>query len=354
MSFGIIPLTVTVLALCFWLRSKRLGKRAERLAAQIGADLLPPERQNKDRAFPDPEAEAVLAALSRNDWQPAAQSLAAAGTDWERRSYLVGIIAGRAAEEDAWLHAWRAARPDDPDAAVVHADAKVSLAWEIRGGAWAKDTSAEQFAGFLRVLREAREDFARAESLARPDDPTPYLLQIPLYMGLSAPHEALRELWAEVKARAPYHYEAHWYALQYWSAKWCGSRELAADFAARAAATAPPGSLLTMFPLLTWYGHNDDDAPEEAYGWPEMMGMTEAARADLAMARPDHPRIAEVRHMLAYCLAKQGRHELALEQFRLVDGYVGAVPWRHYSDPAAFYCLVRGVVLTGVAANTAK
>ncbi|MCD9194775.1 DUF4034 domain-containing protein [Streptomyces albireticuli] len=347
---GIIPLTILVVMLCFWLRSRRRAKRAEGIASEIGAGLLPAERQNTDRAAPDPEAEAVLAALSRGDWLPAAQALAAAGTDWERRSYLVGIVAARAADDDTWLRAWQAARPGDPDAAVVHADAKVSLAWQIRGGAWAKDTSAERFEGFHRVLNEAREDFARAEALAHPGDPTPYLLQIPLYMGLGAPHEALHGLWAEVTKRAPYHYEAHWYALQFWSAKWRGSKDLARDFAAQAAATAPPGSLLTMFPLVSWYEHNDDEAPAEAYGWPEMTALTDAALADVAMARPGHPRIAEVRHLLAYCLTKQGRYEAALEQFRMVDGHVEALPWRYYGDPAEFYCHVRDVALKGAAA----
>ncbi|MGW1072135.1 hypothetical protein [Streptomyces sp. NPDC002537] len=348
---GIFPLIVVAAMLFFWLRSRKRTKRTERIAAEIGAGLLPPERQNTDRAGPDPEAETVLAALSRGEWQPAAQALAAAGTDWERRSYLVGIIARRAAEDDTWLRAWQAARPDDPDAAVVHADAKVSLAWQIRGSGWAENTTAEQAAGFHRVLREAREDFARAASLALPGDPTPYLLQIPLYKGLGAPHEALRQLWAEVTARAPYHYEAHWHALQYWSAKWHGSAELARDFAAQAAATAPRGSLLTVFPLIGWYEHNDGEAPDEAYGWPEMTALTDAALADVAAARPDHPRTAEVRHLLAYCLTKQGRHEAALGHFRLVDGYVGALPWRYYSDPAEFCCHVRDRALKGAAAR---
>ncbi|MEU2873276.1 DUF4034 domain-containing protein [Streptomyces olivoreticuli] len=348
---GIFPLIVIAAMLFFWLRSRKRAKRAEGLAAELGAGLLPPERQNTDRAYPDPEAEAVLAALSRGEWQPAAEALAAAGTDWERRSYLVGVVARQAAEDDTWLRAWQAARPDDPDAAVVHADAKVSLAWRIRGSGWAKDTTDEQAAGFLRVLQEAREDFAGAASLAQPGDPTPYLLQIPLYMGLGAPHEALHQLWAEVTARAPYHYEAHWYALQYWSAKWCGSTDLARNFAAQAAATAPRGSLLTMFPLVSWYEHNDDEAPQEAYGWPEMMALTDAALADVAAARPDHPRAAEVRHLLAYCLTKQGRHEAALGQFRMVDGYVEALPWRYYGDPATIYCHVRDSALKGAAAR---
>ncbi|MEU5421792.1 hypothetical protein ACH4UT_12945 [Streptomyces sp. NPDC020799] len=343
----IFPLIVLALILFYWLRSRRRAAKLNAEAALAGAGLLPPERQNTKWAAPDPAAEAVSAALARGDWLPAAQALAATGTDWERRSYLVGVIADHASEDDAWLRAWQAAHPDDPGAAVVHATAKVSLAWEIRGGDWAKNTTAEQFAGFHRVLGEAREDFARAVSLAQPGDPTPYLLQIPLYMGLGAPHEAMRELWAEVTARAPYHYEAHWRALQFWCAKWRGSEDIARDFAAQAVAASPRGSLLTVLPLLSWYEHHDDKAPAEAYGWPEVTAMVEAALADVAAAHPAHPRIAEVRHLLAYFLTKAGRHQAALEQFRQVDGHVGAAPWFYYSSPERVFCAYRDQALKG-------
>ncbi|MFI1200632.1 hypothetical protein ACH4VR_14465 [Streptomyces sp. NPDC020883] len=341
---GILPLTILALTLLFWLRSRR---RTSKLAAEAGVDLLPPDRQDTSLAGPDPEAAAVTEALARGEWQSAAQALAAAGTDWERRSCLVGIIAEHAAKDDAGLRAWQTARPDDPDAAVVHAYAKVTMAWEIRGAGWAKDTSAEQFGGFHRVLREAREDFARAQSLARSDDPTPYLLQIPLYKGLSAPHEAMLALWAEVTARAPYHHDAHCRALQYWLPKWHGSAEIARDFAMQAAVTAPPGSLLTMLPLLNWFEQHEDKAPDEAYGWPEVTGLVDAALADVAAARPDHPVLAEARHLLAFFLTKAGRYEAAVEQFRQVDGHVGAVPWVYYTNPAKIYCHFRGKALRG-------
>ncbi|MFI9723981.1 hypothetical protein ACIHFE_30765 [Streptomyces sp. NPDC052396] len=347
----IVPIAILALTLFFWLRNKRRSAKAASLAAKAGAGLLPPERQRTDRAFPDPEADAVLAALARDDWQPAARALAAAGTDWERRCHLVEIIAGPAAKEDGWLRAWQAARPDDPDAAVVHAAAKVCLAWEIRGSGWARNTTVEQFAGFHRVLREAQEDFARAEALALPGDPTPYIQQIPLHKGLGAPHETLHKLWDEVTARAPYHYAAHCGALQYWCAKWQGSAELARDFAARAAASAPPGSLLTLLPVISWYEHHDSDAPSEAYGRPETRALTDAALVDIAAARPDHPGLAGARHLLAYFLTKQGRHEAALEQFRQVDGYVNATPWRYYTDPAKVYCAYRQRALRGALAG---
>ncbi|MFC8423478.1 hypothetical protein ACFUN7_21850 [Streptomyces sp. NPDC057236] len=47
------------------------------------------------------------------------------------------------------------------------------------------------------------------------------------------------------------------------------------------------------------------------------------------------PGTASVRRPPAYFPTRQGRHEAALRQFRLVDGYVDILPWRYWDDPAA-------------------
>ncbi|MFD8994343.1 hypothetical protein [Streptomyces abikoensis] len=348
----ILSIIVIAVSAFLWFRRKR---RSALSAAQLAAEgWLPPERQNTDRSFADHEAIALVAALGRGDWQPAAQALEAAGTDWDRRSALVGIIADEAAKDDAWLRAWEAARPGDPGAAVVKAKAKVIVAWEVRGSGWAKDTTAEQAMGFLRVLQEAREDFARAASLAAPGDPTPFVSQIALRKGLSASHEEMRELWAEITARAPHHYEAHSNALSYWYPRWLGSEELALEFAWTAARTAPPGNLMTLLPLQYWYDHLDDDAPEVAYRSVDLTTMVNAALIDVAACRPDHPRLAGARHMLAYLLMRQERHAEAVEQFRLVDGWVGARPWSDYTKSAEFYCHCRDLAIAGARAASGR
>lgn len=66
-----------------------------------------------------------------------------------------------------------------------------------------------------------------------------------------------------------------------------------------------------------------------------------ARAAELNPADPDHPRLAEVRHVLAYFLSFQDRDEAAVEQFKLVDGYVGSLSWSYRGDPAASYCHLR-------------
>ncbi|MGC0373537.1 hypothetical protein [Streptomyces sp. SAI-229] len=75
--------------------------------------------------------------------------------------------------------------------------------------------------------------------------------------------------------------------------------------------------------------------------------MVDAAPADVTAAPSGHPGAAPVRHLPAYFLTRQGRHEAALPRFRLVDGYVDALPWRDWDDPAAVYCLWRDRAVKG-------
>ncbi|MEU6671308.1 hypothetical protein [Streptomyces sp. NPDC046727] len=322
------------------------GTKAAEAAEKLG--LLPAERQNTDRAAPMPaEWDAVLTSVRGGDWRPAADLLAAIGRDWDRRSQVAYLLGEVAAEEDAWLLAWEAERRDDPDAAVVRARSTVILAWELRGGKQAQYTTQEQFQGFHRMLASAREEVARAAEL-NPDDPTPFITEIWVALGLGYPNAEMDKLWAEITARAPHHYEAHYSALQYWCAKWRGSERLAFEFAERAAADAPLGSLLTALPLIAHYEH-DESEDTEADNTPEMRARVEAALADAAAADPSHPRLPELRHLLAFYLHLQDRNEAALEQFKLVDGHVNALPWRYRNDMAGYYCRVRNTVAHEVA-----
>ncbi|WP_330459506.1 hypothetical protein OIB37_23135 [Streptomyces sp. NBC_00820] len=324
---------------------------AEATAAAEAAEklgLLPVERQDTEYAAELPaDWAAALAAVRAGDWQPAAELLRSLGRDWERRSAVAYLLAEPAAEDDAWLLEWEAARPEDPDAAVVRARSTVHLAWDIRGGKRAEYTTQEQFEGFHRTLRSAREEVRRAAAL-NPDDPTPYVAEIWVALGLGYPNAEMDKLWAEITTRAPHHYEAHFSALQYWCAKWRGSERLAFEFAERAAAEAPRGSLLTALPLIAHFEH-DESEDTEADNTPAMLARVEAALADAAAADPAHPRLPELRHLLAFYLHLQNRPEAALEQFKLVDGHVNALPWRYRGNVAAYYCQVRNTVAQAVA-----
>jgi hypothetical protein len=322
-------------------------------AAAAALGLLPPERQDKETPAPLPaDLTAATAAARSGDWQPAAAlfDATAAERNWEFRTLHTAHLAGVAAEDDAWLLAWEAARPDDPGAALVRARSTVSLAWNLRGGKRAKHTTAEQFDGFHRVLARSREEHARAAALAVEGDPAPYVSEIWTALGLGYPHAEMDRLWKEITTRAPHHYEAHFSALQFWCAKWRGSEQLARDFAADAAARAPLGSLMTAFPLIAHFEHDESDSTD-GDRTPEMWALVDAALADVAAADPSHPRLPEVRHLLAFYLCLQDRDEAAVEQFRLVDGHVGALPWRYRGDPAGEFCRMRDLSLANAAAS---
>ncbi|WP_199739429.1 hypothetical protein [Streptomyces klenkii] len=345
----LLPLLVIAVWIYFWYRNRKgAAARPEREkattpsparlskeAAALG--LLPQDRQDAERLLHDPQIDGAREAAERGAWEPAAEAMTAIGKDWERRTALVIALAQVAADEDAWLTAWEAARPGDPGAAAVRARSTVFLAWELRGASTADRTSAEQFEGFHRVLLRAREDITRAVEL-NPEDPSPLVSDLWAGLGLGYPHAYVHELWAEIAGRAPFHYEAHYSALQYWCAKWRGSEELAREFADKAASGAPAGTLLPALRLVAHFEHLDRPFNGKHYRTPEVTAMVDALLADLPAVRPDHPRLPEARHLLAFFLVKQKRHAEALEQFRLVDGCVGSIPWSYFENPAEKYC----------------
>ncbi|MBQ0987302.1 hypothetical protein KBZ10_22840 [Streptomyces sp. F63] len=349
----IVTFVVVGLIVAAWLRRTRdkhgldfaaTGTAAPLSPREAELGLLPAERQDTERPGPRPELTPVLDAAAKGDWQPAAALLAGTHGDWERRMVCVDGLAQAAIRDDAWLRAWRAARPEDPAAALVQANTTTKLAWKVRGPRIAQHTTAQQFEGFHDLLVRSREQIAYAASLA-PEDPSPHVVELWTALGLGYSHDQLRSLWSLITERAPHHYAAHYAALQYWCAKWRGSEDLAREFAARAAASAPRGSLLTLLPLIWWYEHKDDTARSGDYRTAALTTQVNAALEDVAAAPADHPRLPEARHLLAWFLVKQKRHTAALEQFLLVDGYVDALPWRYHTNPAAVYCAAREIAV---------
>ncbi|MEU9046900.1 MULTISPECIES: hypothetical protein [unclassified Kitasatospora] len=369
---GIIVLVVVGLVLLFPVVMTRLAKRKlaqlERAKATIAAyeARLTEEARAKNTITPadhglllgselvlddepGPEEAAALAAAKAGDWRPAAAYLtteATADVRWMRQRALARL----AAEDDGWLRAWRAERPQDPAAALVHADALVYLAWNIRTSARSQHVSREQAAGFHRVLAEAEEACVAAVELAADDDPNPWAAQISVAMGLNWSNDRFRELWAELAKREPHHWAAHNRALQYWCDKWHGSHELMHGFVDAAVAAAPAGSLLAPMKLEAYYEQFGQDR-EKLTAWerPEVGAALDAALADLAAADPDHHRIRYARGWLAYGLTRAGRSTEALEQYRALGRYIPQPFTVIFNDPRqAFVDLridaVRGAV----------
>ncbi|GLY48383.1 hypothetical protein [Lentzea sp. NBRC 102530] len=66
----------------------------------------------------DPVLARALMGTLRDEWRPAADALRSA-REWERRAYILLVLAAAARRRAAWLTNWLTARPDDSDAAAV-------------------------------------------------------------------------------------------------------------------------------------------------------------------------------------------------------------------------------------------
>ncbi|MFI1969061.1 hypothetical protein BLA24_26455 [Streptomyces cinnamoneus] len=338
------------------LRRRRAGEDALRGAGPAvdpaGAyGFAPPERLDVRLPGPDPELlTAVEEARRTQDWKPAADLLArtdattAAELRWQRVQTLAGAAAAELAEAPGtggmWLRHWRVVAPKDPGGAAVQAEFLVQQAM--------RDPSSQDY---RMILEEARSVRAEAALLA-PGDPVPAIVELGVARGLGASEAEFQSLWETVTARAPHHMGAHLSALRYWSAKWHGSRERAESFARAAAASAPQGSLLPALPLFAVFDHLPDvQLVRSLFQSAVIRDAVEAAQYAVNHAPEDHPVLPHVRHLLAWFLVRADRHGEALEQFRKIDGHIGALPWTYEQDPVAAYAAYRAIAVAGFEAG---
>ncbi|WP_246127456.1 DUF4034 domain-containing protein [Amycolatopsis rhizosphaerae] len=279
-----------------------------------------------------PESEVVDArdAFAAGDSRPAARLLAAVGTDWDRRAYVVGVLGDAAANDDSGLRAWQAARPGDQDPATVHAESLVRLAWQIRSGLQAENVSREQFDGFFRVLGDAQPAALAAAELA-PADPTPWVTMLTVARGLQFDNDAFRDVWEQVLARDPLNHTAHTSALQYWCKKWFGSHELMWAFAEEA---APKHPKLAVLPLIAAHEAAFGGAGESVWREERVVRALDRLLPWLDGAGHDHPGTRTARAYAARTLVELGRGDEAVDQFRHLGVHADAHMWGYSTKGA--------------------
>lgn len=322
--------------------------------------LLDPRRAGPESSHDDAdERAAVMEATWRGDWQCAAAYVEAAGPHYDERWSRTQLLQRLAEQTPEWLDAWLLAQPQNGDALSVHASLLVQQAWAARGTGYANELSRKNRAAFKRMLPVAYEA-ARRASLAAPAHPGPWLVMITAARGLGTNRKEFQWLWTQLLVRAPYHYEGHWQALQYWCAKWHGSTVLMLRFATAAVRHAPPGS-----PLAGIYLHALDELMEQGLMvsrrkithisiWDRAARTTllQAARSLDLVAAEDH-RVQHLRHKLAFFLCNARQYDAALDQFRRLGPWCGAEPWTKHANSVAAFELARATAAVRAAAGSA-
>ncbi|WP_335939162.1 M48 family metallopeptidase [Streptomyces sp. PTD5-9] len=307
-------------------------------------------REIPGRRLPAAEVrdEEVRIALRAGDWRAGAAFLRKAGRDRQERLRRAAVLQDEAAADDAWLLVWRAERPGDAGAALVHAGALTGVAARVHGTRPTQDPTWEQSSVFRRVMAGAREACREAQALAG-DDPCPYVAEIPCALALGYDRAECRALWAKIVVRGGAHLAAHDTALRYWGHHWAGSYRQAGYLAREAARRSSPGRLLTLLPLYAAFKEersSPETDPDEYYKAPELIAAADACLADVAAAaaagREDR-RLVRARHLLAWTLYWQDRYAEAMEQFRLIDCPAADdvpspyAPWSYSTSPKTFF-----------------
>ncbi|KOG42444.1 hypothetical protein [Streptomyces resistomycificus] len=264
-------------------------------------------------------------AASRPLWAPAAELLRATGRDWDRRVHRISVLAH--ALPPVVTDRWAKDRPQDPDALVLRACARVarvkdtdwSDAWDVYG------------------------DCRRAAEVA-PEDPTPWLALLRLMSSCGAPANAVLPVWTEAVARDPWNRTVYHQMLRHLSPRRHGTLMEMIDFAERCAGRAPHGSPLALLPLaarveLVAYRTTKDSTTAFAADghWYEPQA---AAETDTALtkwfqaASPPHAEALADLNLLAFALTRMKRTGEAAPVFRRLGRHMTGHPWNLVPDAA--------------------
>jgi len=222
--------------------------------------------------------------------------------------------------------------------AGVHA---THVAWQIRGGAYAKYLGKQQIEGFQKYLDEAQQHLAqvsgpdtyRAEAAAR---------TVRVEMGLSEPEQAQQAFWRCQKV-VPDHLQAHLFYFNLLTPKWFGSEEALEDLVADAPTPAMHQLLEAMYLVELFQIHADSSAAvQQQFRGHSAQRMTQL----LTQSRPltDNSLYAIYFNNYLACLHHLVKQTVRRDDFlRVLGRAITLYPWAYFGlEPAAVSKLAAG------------
>ncbi|MGW3127886.1 hypothetical protein [Streptomyces sp. NPDC001123] len=221
--------------------------------------------------------------------------------------------------------------------------------WPGPGARRPRDPDALALAVWSELATEPHGALAlcRVAADARPADPTPWVGALAALRLLGRPSSELSPVWQEIRARDPWHREAHLQILGYLSPEEQGSQAALRDFLDDAIAVMPwdaPTACLPLTAAVRQYHRERSGGGVQALGVSRYWSQPHTARLlDQGTAywlQPGHLRhaaaVADL-GILAYALVRAGRSGDAGPVFSAAGGLVTPWPWSYEGDPVECY-----------------
>jgi hypothetical protein len=201
-----------------------------------------------DLAWADAELEQAARALVGGDVGPALDLLKVTREQADRRELCVEVLGAAGSVVLPAMREAAAGRRGDGDVLLLWGSALNAAAWEARGAADSRHTTAAQLGQQADLTRRARATLVEAAKLA-PEDVGPWSVLMWCALGDPAHERDGDEVFAEVQKRAPELFGANAARLQMLAAKWYGSNDAVLEFARAGRRDLPAGHpLLALVP----------------------------------------------------------------------------------------------------------
>jgi hypothetical protein len=300
-----------------------------------------PTNLDVDPTCGDPDLVTLRSAMRARDW-PGVTAVLDRAADHDELTYFVTFAAGSTGSEE-WLADVLAEVLESTTALLLQGARHIVWAWEARGRKLARDTGRDQFTLFFERLRVA-EDCLQSVVRRDPANATAWCEMIitarGLQLGLS---EAQSRFERAVRAQ-PGHRRAHLALQQNLCPKWVGSVDELREFVASSTAQAADGShLWVLVPVMHFELAANLDDPKKRLEYFRSREVRDALRG--AAARSVNHRDfrrerdwADVANWFAAMFAVNQDWKSAAPLFRMIDRWVTASPWNHFSeDPGRIF-----------------